>query len=96
MEDSARANGTISSDSRRPREWTGGSLAWKGAPALKSARALKSGKLFGEMSEACDFADLALRTYCTRPVAPLQGSFGQLLKLRPLCLGFIIHPPNSF
>jgi len=79
MEDSTRANRTISSDSLRPRKWTGGSLARDGARALETAHASKSEKLFGERSEVCDFADLAPRTDCTRPVAPLQGSFGRLL-----------------
>lgn len=28
-------------------------------------------KLFAGLSEACDFVDLAQKTYCTHPVAPL-------------------------
>jgi hypothetical protein len=30
-------------------------------------------KLFGGRSVACDFVDLAQNSFCTRPVAPLQG-----------------------
>jgi hypothetical protein len=43
---------------------------------------------------ACDFADLVQNGFCTRPVAPLQGSFGSRSCTSPAVSRLNIHPPN--
>jgi hypothetical protein len=51
---------------------------------------------FGGLSMACDFADLVQNGFCTRPVVPLQGSFGPCSCTSPAVSRLNIHPPNSF
>ena len=51
---------------------------------------------FGEMSTACDFVDLAQNGFCTRPVAPLQGSLGHRSCASPTVSRLRIHPQNRF
>ena len=52
--------------------------------------------LFCGLPPACDFVDLVQNGFCTRPVAPLQGS----LERRSCTLTTVsrhrIHPPNRF
>ena len=50
--------------------------------------------LFGGLSMACDFADLVQNGFCTRPVAPLQGSFGPRSCTSSAVSRLNIHPPN--
>ncbi len=45
---------------------------------------------------AYDFADLVQNGFYTRPVAPLQGSFGPRSCTSPAVSRLNIHPPNSF
>ena len=45
---------------------------------------------------ACDFADLVQNGFCTRLVAPLQGSFGPRSCTSPAVSRLNIHPSNSF
>ena len=52
--------------------------------------------LFGGVSAACDFADLAPRSHGTRPVAPLQGSLERSVDASPAVSRRRIHPPNRF
>jgi len=52
--------------------------------------------LFGGLSMACDFADLVQNRFGTRPVAPLQDSFGPRSCTSPAVSRLNIHPPNSF
>ena len=53
-------------------------------------------KLFGGLSMTCDFADLVQNGFYTRPVAPLQGSFGPRSCTSLAVSRLNIHPPNSF
>jgi hypothetical protein len=53
-------------------------------------------KLFGGRSMTCDFAGLGQNRFCTRPVAPLQGSFGLRSCPSPAVSRRNTHPPNSF
>ncbi|MFB6279676.1 MAG: hypothetical protein ABEK75_09235 [Salinibacter sp.] len=57
---------------------------------------LMTEKLFGGLSMACDFANLVQNGFCTRPVAPLQGSFGPRSCTSLAVSRLNIHPPNSF
>ena len=52
--------------------------------------------LFGGVSAAYDFVDLAPRSYGTRPVAPLQGSFERSVDASPTVSRYRIYPPNRF
>ncbi len=45
---------------------------------------------------ACDFADLVQNGFCTRPVAPLQGSLGPRSCTSAAVSRLNIHPPNNF
>ena len=48
------------------------------------------------MSTACDFVDLAQNGFCTRPVAPLQGSLGHRSCASPTVSRLRIHSQNRF
>ena len=52
--------------------------------------------LFGEMSTACDFVDLAQNGFGTRPVAPLQGSLGHRSCASLTVSRLRIHSQNRF
>ena len=52
--------------------------------------------LFGGLSPACDFVDLVQNGFCTRPVAPLQGSFERRSCTSTTVSRHRIHPPNRF
>ena len=47
-------------------------------------------------SQRCDFVVLAQKAFCTRLVAPLQGSFGRLFAASTTVSRLNINPPNSF
>ena len=65
-------------------------------PSLTSSAStkFKTQNLFGGLSMACDFADLVQNGFCTRPVAPLQGSFGPRSCTSSAVSRLNIHPPN--
>jgi len=52
--------------------------------------------LFGGRSVAYDFVDLVQNGFCTRPVAPLQGSIERRFAASPTVSRLNINPPNSF
>jgi hypothetical protein len=52
--------------------------------------------LFGGLSMAYDFAYLVQNGFFTRPVAPLQGSFGPRSCTSLAVSRLNIHPPNRF
>ena len=67
--------------------------------ARSSGGALRSflhENLFGGLSTASDFVDLVQNDFCTRPVAPLQGSFERCSCTSPTVSRLRIHPPNRF
>ncbi len=64
--------------------------------ATKARRLFDPENLFGGLSMACGFADLVQNGFCTRPVAPLQGSFGLRSCTLPAVSRLNIHPPNRF
>jgi hypothetical protein len=66
----------------------------QGASVARSLLDLEN--LFGETSAACDFVDLVQNGFCTRPVAPLQGSFGHRFAASPTVSRLHICSQNRF
>jgi hypothetical protein len=70
--------------------------ARRGTRKCRANAELTLEKLFGGRSVACDFVVLAQNAFCTRLVAPLQGSLGRRFAASPTVSRLNINPPNSF
>ena len=87
---------TIQHASRRaPAAWGIKALRREAAQVAATTGRLVE-NLFGEMSTACDFVDLAQNGFCTRPVAPLQDSLGHRSCASPTVSRLRIHSQNRF